>query len=99
MQNIAKSSATFLTIPNFWRNNKWKKYYIKENQKNKDDYAIIKKAFPDKCKNEFVYGCPIYDEHTNRWFICISGVYKMNCCISNASITVIEVMPETIVLE
>lgn len=73
-----------------------KDIFLRGKPKNADDYEIIKKAFPNKCKDGFVYGYPLYDERTNRWFICVSGVYKLNCIIDNAYATVIEVLRETI---
>jgi uncharacterized phage protein (TIGR01671 family) len=64
--------------------------------KDKNDYYFLSQAFPEKCKNGFIYGQLIIDERQNRYYICASIIATMNCTIANGTVTVIEVIPETI---
>lgn len=64
--------------------------------KDKNDYYFLSQAFPEKCKNGFIYGQLIIDERQNRYYICVSIIATMNCTIANGTVTVIEVIPETI---
>ena len=64
--------------------------------KNKSDYEFLSKAYPENCKNGFVFGQPLIDKVKNRYYICVSLLATMNCTVANGTVTVIEVVPETI---
>lgn len=64
--------------------------------KNKSDYEFLSKAYPENCKNGFVFGQPLIDKVKNRYYICVSLLATMNCTVANGTVTVIEVIPDTI---
>lgn len=64
--------------------------------KDQIDYDYLSQAFPDKCRNGFVYGQLLIDDRRNRYYICVAIVTTMNCTVANGTVTVLEVIPETI---
>ena len=64
--------------------------------KDQTDYDYLSQAFPDKCKDGFVYGQMLIDDKRERYYICVAIVAMMNCTVANGTVTVIEVIPETI---
>lgn len=63
--------------------------------KSNNEYYCFSKIWKDNCKNGFVYGSLIVQ--ADKYFICVSTVgVKMNCCINNSIVSIIEVIPETV---
>lgn len=63
--------------------------------KSNNEYYCFSKIWKDNCKNGFVYGSLIVQ--ADKYFICVSTVgVKMNCCINNSTVSMIEVIPETV---
>lgn len=58
--------------------------------KDKNDYYFLSQAFPEKCKNGFIYGQLIIDERRNRYYICVSIIATMNCTIANGNCECLE---------
>ena len=63
--------------------------------KSNNEYYCFSRIWKDNCKNGFVYGSLIVQ--SDKYFICVSTVgVKMNCCINNSTVSMIEVIPETV---
>ena len=63
--------------------------------KSNNEYYCFSKIWKDNCKNGFVYGSLIVQ--ADKCFICVSTVgVKMNCCTNNSTVSMIEVIPETV---
>lgn len=48
----------------------------------------------DNCDGSFVYGSLVVDK--DRYYICVSVMCKINCCINNGMTSMIEVIPESV---
>lgn len=48
----------------------------------------------DNCEGSFVYGSLIISK--DKYYICVSALCALNCCINNGMTSMIEVIPETI---
>lgn len=72
-----------------------RKILFRGKPKSNNEYYCFSQIWRDFCKNGFVYGSLIVKE--DKYFICVStaGV-KMNCCINNSTVSMIEVIPETV---
>lgn len=63
--------------------------------KSNNEYYCFSQIWKDNCKSGFVYGLLIISK--NKCFICVSAVgKKLNCCINNSTVSIIEVLPETV---
>lgn len=63
--------------------------------KSDNEYYCFSKIWKDNCKNGFVYGSLIVQ--ADKYFICVSTVdVKLNCCINNSTVSIIEVIPSTV---
>lgn len=63
--------------------------------KTKLDYCSFKEFWKDNCKNGFVYGNLVKGK--DKCYICVSAFKpKSNCYINNSSVSMIEVIPETV---
>lgn len=66
--------------------------------KDNNDYNYLKQAFSDHCKDGFVYGQLLVDDRQNRYYICVTIIAMTNCIIANGTVTVIEIIPESLEL-
>ena len=48
----------------------------------------------DNCEGSFVYGSLIISK--DKYYICVSALCALNCCINNGMTSMIEVIPETV---
>lgn len=48
----------------------------------------------DNCDGSFVYGSLVVNK--DRYYICVSAMCKINCCINNGMTSMIEVIPESV---
>lgn len=63
--------------------------------KSNDKYYFFATIWRDNCKDGFVYGSLIVQ--ADRYYICVSTVgVKMNCSVNNSTVSIIEVIPETV---
>ena len=62
--------------------------------KEKFDGYAFKNIWKDNCEGSFVYGSLLISD--NRYYICVSALCKINCCINNGMTSMIEVIPETV---
>lgn len=62
----------------------------------KDDTTrhFFSDIWKDNCEGSFVYGSLIVSK--DRYYICVSALCKINSCINNGMISMIEVIPETV---
>lgn len=62
----------------------------------KDDVTrhFFADIWKDDCEGSFVYGSLIISK--DRYYICVSALCKINCCINNGMTSMIEVIPETV---
>lgn len=62
--------------------------------KTSGDYFFFSQNWEDNCEEGFVYGNLIVSK--GKYYICVSAMCKLNCCINNGTVSMIEVVPETI---
>lgn len=63
--------------------------------KSNNEYYCFSQVWRNNCRDGFVYGSLIIQ--ADRYFICVSTVgVKMNCCINNSTVSMIEVIPKTV---
>ena len=58
-----------------------------------DGYAFSQ-IWKDNCEGSFVYGSLLISN--DRYYICVSAMCKINCCINNGMTSMIEVIPESV---
>ena len=58
------------------------------------DRHFFADIWKDNCEGSFVYGSLIIDK--GKYYICVSAMCKINCCINNGMTSMIEVIPETV---
>ena len=58
-----------------------------------DGYAFSQ-IWKDNCEGSFVYGSLVISN--DRYYICVSAMCKINCCINNGMTSMIEVIPESV---
>ena len=62
--------------------------------KTSEDYFFFSQNWKDNCEEGFVYGNLIVSK--GKYYICVSAMGKLNCCINNGTVSMIEVIPETV---
>ena len=62
--------------------------------KTSEDYFFFSQNWKDNCEEGFVYGNLIVSK--GKYYICVSAMCKLNCCINNGTVSMIEVFPETV---
>jgi uncharacterized phage protein (TIGR01671 family) len=62
--------------------------------KNKGDYYFFSQNWKESCKDGFAYGSLVVAH--GRYYICVSALCKVNCCVNNSLGSMIEVIPETV---
>ena len=62
--------------------------------KSDSDRHFFADIWKDNCEGSFVYGSLIISN--DRYYICVSALCKINCCINNGMTSMIEVIPETV---
>ncbi len=58
-----------------------------------DGYAFSN-IHKDNCDGRFVYGSLLVSK--DKYYICVSALCKLNCCINNGITSMIEVIPESV---
>lgn len=59
-----------------------------------DDYYFFSQNWKNYCKDGFVYGSLVVSH--NKYYICVSAMCNVNCCINNGITSMIEVIPKTV---
>ena len=62
--------------------------------KSDSDRHFFANIWKDNCEGSFVYGSLIISK--DRYYICVSALCQINCCINNGMTSMIEVIPETV---
>ena len=62
--------------------------------KTSEDYFFFSQNWKNNCEEGFVYGNLIVSK--GKYYICVSVMGKLNCCINNGTVSMIEVIPETV---
>lgn len=62
--------------------------------KTSEDYFFFSQNWKNNCEEGFVYGNLIVSK--GKYYICVSAMGKLNCCINNGTVSMIEVIPETV---
>lgn len=62
--------------------------------KTSEDYFFFSQNWKDNCEEGFVYGNLIVSK--GKYYICVSAMGKLNSCINNGTVSMIEVIPETV---
>lgn len=62
--------------------------------KSDSDRYFFADIWKDNCEGSFVYGSLIISN--DRYYICVSALCQINCCINNGMTSMIEVIPETV---
>ena len=62
--------------------------------KQETDYYFFSQNWKNNCKDGFVYGSLIVSN--SRYYICVSALCNIKCCVNNGITSMIEVIPETV---
>lgn len=59
-----------------------------------EDYFFFSENWRNNCKDGFVYGSLVVSN--GRYYICVSAICSVKCCVNNGITSMIEVIPETV---
>lgn len=59
-----------------------------------EDYFFFSENWRDNCKDGFVYGSLVVS--SGRYYICVSAICSVKCCVNNGITSMVEVIPETV---
>lgn len=62
--------------------------------KQETEYYFFSQNWKDNCKDGFVYGSLVVSN--GRYYICVSALCNIKCCVNNGITSMIEVLPETV---
>jgi uncharacterized phage protein (TIGR01671 family) len=62
--------------------------------KHDSEYYFFSQNWKDNCKDDFVYGSLVINK--DRYYICVSALCNIKCCVNNGMTSMIEVIPETV---